>query len=545
MKKPQLRNIIRESIKGLMIEQQVGGELVRVRNCYNQNYSGGNQIGFGNVDFACVPAGTQLGDKIVLSQSSFYNYVGPGDAYVVEIGVIHPATGNNSCPNAQSITPLSGPCYTCCQYEDGTNALPQPGSSFGCCPSTPPPPPPPLNPGCTDPSATNYDATADGCEVNGVVDTNDTSCCMIQPGGGVTPTNVGPSMASNDTKFATLTPNPTNLKSKRMKNQRLKETIKKTIKEMMSGGMLNEAEYCNGAGQDPATHTNCHERGVGCLNMEDHFFGVMGQCVTCDPEWACVSVAPGGPTLGPTLDPGVRRGTKDPKFNDPNLMKMATRNMLTQTGEGCTEDSECQSPSEPNGCCEGGVCTTCGDYMMGEERLRKYYCFTCKGGFWGGNCVHNASTLADGRPGDCPSKAECEADCTRRGKFGSEEPSIDNMAHEAAINMLSEAEVCWFGRKNYANSGYTCVARGCNFRGPQMNPNGWADINDGAGYEFEAECNQWMAVQMTMPGGNPGTNNPTLYATNSVRSTDRPAGGGKISMDRMMREATKNILKND
>lgn len=345
-----------------------------------------------------------------------------------------------------------------------------------------------------------------------------------------------------------------------MKKSNLRETIKKTIKEMMSGGMLNEAQYCNGAGQDPATHTNCHERGVGCLNMEDGYFGVMGQCVTCDPEWACVSVAPGGPDSGPTLDPGVRGGTKDPKFNDPNLMsrgrlneiencddlgndctvqvwvihntggganeercgtveqssnggcfcgswgacgkfvpggggeldadrvafkgipphgtgptnpdliKKATRNMLTRTGEGCTEDFECQSSSEPNGCCEGGVCTTCGD-------------------------------------------------------------------------MLSEAEICWFGRANYANSGYTCVARGCNFTGPTNNPSGWADINDGAGYENVHECNQWMAVMMT--GGNPGTNNPTLYATNFVRSTDRPSGGGEISMDRMMREAIKNILKND
>ena len=137
MKKSELRKIIRESIKELMTEQSTGGEIVRVRNCYNQNYSGGTQIGFGNVDFACVPAGTQTGDKMVLSQSSFFNLVGPGDVYVVEAGpqIIHPITGNNSCINVQSVTPLSGPCYTCCQYEDGTNFLPQPGSSYGCCPS--------------------------------------------------------------------------------------------------------------------------------------------------------------------------------------------------------------------------------------------------------------------------------------------------------------------------------------------------------------------------------------------------------------------------
>ena len=141
MKKSQLRNIIRESIKELMTEQSTGGEIVRVRNCYNQNYSGGNQIGFGNVDFACVPVGTQVGDKMVLSQSSFFNLVGPGDVYVVEAGpqIIHPITGNNSCINVQSVTPLTGPCYTCCEYEDGTGYLPHPVSSFGCCPTSPPP----------------------------------------------------------------------------------------------------------------------------------------------------------------------------------------------------------------------------------------------------------------------------------------------------------------------------------------------------------------------------------------------------------------------
>jgi hypothetical protein len=343
-----------------------------------------------------------------------------------------------------------------------------------------------------------------------------------------------------------------------MKNQRLKETIKKTIKEMMNGGMLNEETYCNTYGQSVQNDTcmKCAQQygGSNCACIGDGFFGTLQNDTGTYEGWYCGSVTPGGPTLGPTLDPGVRRGTKDPKFNDPNLMnrgrlneacvlgemchvgiansnppankcgtnststmggcycdtgtihpdcgasvtpvdprggggldadrvtfkgipphgtgptdpnliKMATRNMLTQTGEGCTEDSECQSPSEPNGCCEGGVCTTCGDYMMGEERLRKYYCFTCKGGFWGGNCVHNASTLANGRPGDCPSKAECEADCTRRGddKFGSstDRPagggkiSMDRMMREAATNMLNEKEKgCWVDCE-YAPTGGT------------------------------------------------------------------------------------------
>jgi len=186
MKRKNLRKIIKESINELINEQQVGGEIVRVRNCYNQNYSGGNQIGFGNVDFACVPVGTQLGDKITLSQSSFFNAVGPGDAYVVDAGpqIIHPVTGNNSCLNPQSVTPLSGPCYTCCQYEDGTNALPQPGSSFGCCPSQPPQPLPTF--GCTAMTAANFNPNADGCEVSpGIADSNDYSCCTAPPNGQV------------------------------------------------------------------------------------------------------------------------------------------------------------------------------------------------------------------------------------------------------------------------------------------------------------------------------------------------------------------------
>ena len=56
--------------------------------------------------------------------------------------------------------------------------------------------------------------------------------------------------------------------------------------------------------------------------------------------------------------------------------------------------------------------------MINERDLRKWYCYGCKGGFWKGTCHHNASTLGPRgqRPADCPSLAECEADCTRDGR---------------------------------------------------------------------------------------------------------------------------------
>jgi hypothetical protein len=80
-------------------------------------------------------------------------------------------------------------------------------------------PPTPLVAGCTVSGSSNYDMYADGCEVNGVVDPNDVSCCtQTQPGGGVTPINVGPPMASNDTKSITPTPNPNDPQVKRMKD---------------------------------------------------------------------------------------------------------------------------------------------------------------------------------------------------------------------------------------------------------------------------------------------------------------------------------------
>ena len=61
--------------------------------------------------------------------------------------------------------------------------------------------------------------------------------------------------------------------------------------------LLTEGPYCNPDGANASSVAGCHKRGVGCLG--DGFFGIMGQCTSCDPEWACVSVAPGGTGGGP------------------------------------------------------------------------------------------------------------------------------------------------------------------------------------------------------------------------------------------------------
>ena len=45
-----------------------------------------------------------------------------------------------------------------------------------------------LIPGCKLATALNYDMYADGCEdMDGVVDTNNIDCCMVNPGGGIKP----------------------------------------------------------------------------------------------------------------------------------------------------------------------------------------------------------------------------------------------------------------------------------------------------------------------------------------------------------------------
>ena len=310
------------------------------------------------------------------------------------------------------------------------------------------------------------------------------------------------------------------LKYNQMKNQRLRETIKKTIKEMMKGGMLNESYYFNGSGQNASSHPGCRIHGEPCINWDENTAGVMGQNANNPDDWQCIpnGMVIGGTDTGPTFD--LAPSQKNPKFNSPNLIRRATRNML--------EADELPSSTDGCGCCRDGFAAT-GRFVP--------CCKWCKGGraIAPTMDMREAEYITGGGNKKCPccktGYESCCKDCWKKGLL-------------PETTRLSEAETCWFGRANYVNAGYTCVARGCNFNGPTLNPGGWASINDGAGYENESECNQWMAVQMTMPGGNPGTNNPTLAATNFVptRSTDRPAGGGEISMDRMMRESATNLF---
>ena len=203
-KKAQLRKLTREAIKQLMTEQMGttytmstiqdaindinAGQQVNFRyavcldqatdNNYFDNSGGtwsGNQSGCSSMMLAnasvnalttpLVGLNVSLSDAANDSNSGYYDLVFGSNYY-------DPC--NNACVNYVSPQSNSG----------GTTTNPAP-----------------LNPGCTDSSALNYDMYADGCpDVNGVVDVNDISCCMIQPGGGVTPTNVGLPMASNDIK---------------------------------------------------------------------------------------------------------------------------------------------------------------------------------------------------------------------------------------------------------------------------------------------------------------------------------------------------------
>ena len=133
MKKSKLKNIIKEQIKQLMTEQTTG-EIVYIKSC-----SGLPQVS----DHFCAPAGTQVGDRFTLDQSSIsfnYSFTGGEEVFVITTGIIHPATGVNTCPDLQSVTPNSAICDTCCQ-DDGSNGtgtstsmfLNQPGSTYGCC----------------------------------------------------------------------------------------------------------------------------------------------------------------------------------------------------------------------------------------------------------------------------------------------------------------------------------------------------------------------------------------------------------------------------
>jgi|TARA_R110000744_G_scaffold172152_5_gene290684 hypothetical protein len=194
----------------------------------------------------------------------------------------------------------------------------------------------------------------------------------------------------------------------------LRKALKSAVLEMIDDNSgdemfnklmaLNEGPYCNPDGANASTVAGCREIGVGCLG--DGFFGVMGYCGSCpaDDMWACVgSVAPGGTGGGP--------------LNGDDL--------VVKTKGGNTNQSYNPKPSIDKMMREASI------NIVKEAELRKYYCYKCKGGFFKGSCVHNASTLAPHgqRPSDCQSKAECEADCTRSG----------GMSQSKAIKTVAEA----------------------------------------------------------------------------------------------------------
>ena len=98
-------------------------------------------------------------------------------------------------------------------------------------------------------------------------------------------------------------------------------------------------------------------------------------------------------------NPAVRSDSDDPIMEKNNKMKKSQlRNIIRKSIKELLDNPQTEQP-------------------LDEADLRKYYCYKCKGGFFKGSCVHNASILAPHgqRPGDCQSKADCEASCTRSG----------------------------------------------------------------------------------------------------------------------------------
>ena len=141
MKKSQLRNIIRESIKELINEQTGGGIRVRLRTC-----QGALQ------QYFCVPQGTQLGDRFTAIMPNPGLPSGAPDQRQAYVKTFLGGTCPNISPDLQD---PQGPCPNCENQED-----PQ---QFSCANVTP---------GCTDSTANNYDPNA----------TVDDGSCNFGPG---------------------------------------------------------------------------------------------------------------------------------------------------------------------------------------------------------------------------------------------------------------------------------------------------------------------------------------------------------------------------
>ena len=146
MKKSQLRQLIRESIKQLITEQWTPGILVKLRTC-----TGGATFGG-----FCVPSSQlspQIGDAIHITNYWDANWNGR-KAFITEI-----YGSCNAQQNAQQTTvvPWTGSCPNCCHSSwHGTQTSPQ-GACWATCGNTNPTPCAIY--GCTDPTAMNYNST--------------------------------------------------------------------------------------------------------------------------------------------------------------------------------------------------------------------------------------------------------------------------------------------------------------------------------------------------------------------------------------------------
>jgi len=210
MKVNNLRKIIRESIKELMNEQT--GVYHRWQGKYQQMSNGCYSSGTANIIDGTGQAPGSTGYNDPQSNQAFYVMVGsPQLGQFINTTITGPMAHPDDVHSCWEYLGTSlNPSSTVSVHGQGNAAL---GiiEIFGihnncldCFPINPPPPPPPPPPtplvaGCNVLTSSNYDMYADGCEVNGIIDPNDVTCCVqTQPGGGVTPTDIEPTMVTPD-----------------------------------------------------------------------------------------------------------------------------------------------------------------------------------------------------------------------------------------------------------------------------------------------------------------------------------------------------------
>ena len=239
MKNSELKNIIRESIQKLMVEQagpyQLGPLTVNIGDFVFITAAGGPNIitpnnlppqpkpstpHYTNEDMmlALATSGGPLQCPTNTSGGTVNNMCCFEKAFKIDTNNISCLQGNyfnGSTPKpGVYISTTQQAAYSQCNGDYPNIAIPAgleisgPGlplsfsNGNGCLGSYTAPPPPPTPPtfGCTAMTAANYDSNADGCETSpGIADPNDYSCCIAPPGGA---TNFGQSISSLD-KFNT------------------------------------------------------------------------------------------------------------------------------------------------------------------------------------------------------------------------------------------------------------------------------------------------------------------------------------------------------